>query len=121
MYVYMLKCKDGSYYVGVTSDIDRRVREHNEGIHPEAYTFKRRPVELVYQEFYHDAISAIEAEKQLKGWSRKKKEALIAKNWERLHELAKCKNETSHENYPSASLGVTKGCDGTTKCNDVSG
>jgi len=99
MYVYILKCKDGSYYVGVTNDIERRLREHNEGIHPEAYTFKRRPVELVYQEFYHDAISAIEAEKQLKGWSRKKKEALIARNWERLHELAKCKNETSHENY----------------------
>jgi len=110
MYVYILKCKDDSYDVGVTNDIERRVREHNEGRNPQAYTFKRRPIELVYHEFYHDAISAIEAEKQLKGWSRKKKEALIAKNWERLHELAKCKNETSHENYhPSTSLGVTEG------------
>lgn len=120
MYVYMLKCKDGSYYVGVTNDVERRVREHKEGILTEAYTFRRRPVELVYCEFYHDPISAIEAEKQLKGWSRKKKEALIAKNWEKLHELAKCRNETSHENYrPSTSLGVTKCND--VKCNDMSG
>jgi putative endonuclease len=104
MYVYKLKCRDVSYYVGVTNDIQRRLSEHNEGADPECYTFRRRPVELVFCERFEDPMKAIALEKQLKGWSRKKKEALIARNWDKLRELAKCRNETSHENYRKAAF-----------------
>src|SRR5690606_40472044 len=76
-YVYILQCKDGSYYTGVTNDIDRRLWEHQEGINNECYTYRRRPVKLVYVENFNDVNQAIAFEKQIKGWSRKKKEALI--------------------------------------------
>ncbi len=98
MFVYILKCKDNSYYTGVTNDLGRRFAEHEEGLNPKDYTFKRRPIELVYYEMFSDPRDAIEREKQVKGWSRKKKEALIEKNWDKLKEFSKCLNETSHEN-----------------------
>lgn len=77
-FVYILRCADGKYYVGVTNDVDRRFAEHQEGLDPGSFTHGRRPVELVLVEWFHDIRQAIEREKQLKGWSRKKKEALIA-------------------------------------------
>jgi putative endonuclease len=76
-YTYILKCSDQSYYVGVTNDVERRLVEHQEGINVTCYTYSRRPIELVYFEKFIDIIQAIAREKQLKGWSRKKKEALI--------------------------------------------
>lgn len=95
-YVYILQCADGSYYTGVTNDPDRRVIEHNTGIDPKAYTFSRRPVKLVWLYQCFDPNHAIEMEKQIKGWSRKKKEALIRENWDELKMLAACKNATTH-------------------------
>jgi putative endonuclease len=95
-YVYILKCSDGSYYTGVTSNIERRIFEHETGIDPRAYTYKRRPVEIVYYNYFQDPIQAITFEKQIKKWIRKKKEALIQENIESLKKLAACKNETSH-------------------------
>jgi len=80
-YVYMLRCADGSFYVGVTSDLERRVGEHAFGSDPTSYTFERRPVELVHSSDFHDVDDAIRWEKQLKGWSRRKKIALIANDW----------------------------------------
>lgn len=77
-FVYILRCSDGKYYVGVTNDVDRRFAEHQEGLDPGSFTHNRRPVELVLVERYQYIQHAIEREKQLKGWSRKKKEALIA-------------------------------------------
>ncbi|MEK7137417.1 MAG: GIY-YIG nuclease family protein [Patescibacteria group bacterium] len=74
---YIVRCRDNAYYTGVTNDIERRMTEHNEGIDPTCYTYKRRPVELVYQCSFREVNDAINAEKQIKGWSRKKKEALI--------------------------------------------
>ncbi len=76
-FVYILRCADGKYYVGVTNDVDRRFAEHQEGYDPAGFTYSRRPVELVLVEWYQYIQHAIEREKQLKGWSRKKKEALI--------------------------------------------
>ena len=76
-YVYILKCNDGSYYVGFSNNPYRRLDEHNAGIHPKAYTFFKRPVTLAYCCTFSDPMEGIEFEKQLKGWSRKKKEALI--------------------------------------------
>ena len=87
--VYILRCSDGSYYVGVTNDIVFRVAQHIEGLNRRAYTFSRRPVELVFQEHFHDVNQAIAFEKQVKGWRREKKEALIRREWDRLPELSK--------------------------------
>ncbi|MCY0968950.1 GIY-YIG nuclease family protein [Chryseobacterium wangxinyae] len=88
-YVYIVKCSDSSYYTGVTNDLERRVNEHNDGCKPESYTYKRRPVVLVFYHEFNDINQAIDFEKQVKGWSRKKKEAIINDNWELLPELSK--------------------------------
>lgn len=95
----MVECSDESYYTGVTNDVDRRVWEHNEGIDPESYTYSRRPVKLVYSEYYQYVYDAIGREKQIKRWSRAKKKALIESDENKLIELAKCKNMTSSKNY----------------------
>lgn len=90
-YVYILECSDGSYYVGVTNNLERRLWEHQEGYNKGCYTFSRRPVTLKYYEHFSYINSAIEREKQLKGWSRKKKEALFNSDWEELKKLSKSK------------------------------
>ena len=92
--VYILKCSDGSFYTGHTNNLDRRFEEHAAGVDPDAYTFRRRPVELVYAERFQYVRDAIAWEKRLKKWSRAKKQALIDENWDRLIELARCKNGT---------------------------
>jgi len=97
MYVYILRCNDGRYYIGVTNDLERRIEEHQKGVNPNCFTYKRRPVELVYYELFQSPPEAIAYEKKLKSWSNAKKTALIEQNWEKLHELSKCKNLTSHE------------------------
>ncbi|MDO8358814.1 MAG: GIY-YIG nuclease family protein [Devosia sp.] len=75
--VYILRCADGSYYVGNTRrSLDIRLREHNDGTFP-GYTSARRPVDLVYSEHADTLIAAFQRERQLKGRSRRKKEALI--------------------------------------------
>ncbi|AVA20559.1 MULTISPECIES: GIY-YIG nuclease family protein [unclassified Rhizobium] len=87
--VYILRCSDGSYYTGLTKqEIEARVWEHNAGIY-DGYTAKRRPVELVFHEVYDRIIDAIARERQIKGWSRRKKEALIALNYEALPALSR--------------------------------
>ena len=83
-YVYILKCSDGSYYTGVTNNMEKRLSEHNSDNSVASYTFKRRPVELIYSQQFNDIKQAIELEKQIKGWSRRKKEALINEDWEKL-------------------------------------
>jgi putative endonuclease len=99
MYVYILECSDQSYYTGVTNNLDKRLIEHNEGYDPDCYTYSRRPVKLVYYESCSSPREAIFFEKKIKGWSRAKKEALIDGNWEKIHELAKCRNKTSSDNF----------------------
>ena len=90
-HVYMLRCADGSYYVGSARlGLDRRVSEHNNG-HYGGYTSRRRPVELVWAEHFPDIVDAIAVERQIKGWSRAKKEALIRGDFAALPALAKRK------------------------------
>ena len=110
-WVYILRCNDGKYYTGVTNDLDRRLKEHNEGINPKCYTYERRPVELMYEEHLHDIKQAIAWEKQLKGWSRKKKEALFKRDFEEIKKLAKSKAVRSVDGSPSnhPSLRFTQG------------
>ena len=74
MYVYILKCKDERYYVGVTNNLERRVFEHQSGINPNCFTFKRRPVILLFYEQFTNPSDAIAFEKKLKGWSNAKKQ-----------------------------------------------
>lgn len=93
-WVYMLRCADGSYYVGMTNNLERRLSEHQRGIDLGSYTFKRRPIKLVYSAYFTDVFEAIAWERQLKRWSRKKKEALIREDEDLLHRLAICANET---------------------------
>ncbi len=88
-YIYILLCNDGTYYMGVTNNLEKRLIEHNEGIHTESYTYSRRPVVLKFHERYSDINLAIAWEKKLKKWSKKKKEALIYGDLQLLPDLAK--------------------------------
>jgi len=90
-FVYILKCNDGSYYTGHTDNIEQRLSQHVLGL-TRGYTYKRRPVELVFVETVGSRQEALDAEFQIKKWTRKKKEALIARDWELLQELARCRN-----------------------------
>jgi tRNA/rRNA methyltransferase len=87
-YAYLLRCSDGSYYAGHTDDLDARIAQHQAGGMP-GYTEKRLPVALVWSDRFPDRDSAFAAERQIKGWSRAKKEALIRGDWEALRALAK--------------------------------
>ena len=87
-WTYMLRCNDGSFYAGHTDDLDRRLAEHESGSTP-CYTQTRLPVALVWSEAFQTRDDAFAFERQLKGWSRAKKEALIAGDWERLREAAR--------------------------------
>jgi predicted GIY-YIG superfamily endonuclease len=96
-YVYLLRCVDGSYYVGHTDDLPRRLAEHERGGIP-GHPAERLPVELVWSEAFPTRDEALAAERRLKGWSRKKKQALMDGDWARLRELAR-----SHRQPPSRS------------------
>ena len=79
-WMYMLECVDGSYYVGHTEDLEFRLAQHQAGTFG-GYTRKRRPLRLVHSEVFGSRIEALEAERKVKGWSRAKKQALIAGDW----------------------------------------
>ncbi|MGB6268535.1 MAG: GIY-YIG nuclease family protein [Olleya sp.] len=97
-YVYILKCSDNSYYTGITNNLEKRVKEHQFGFNKDCYTYKRRPLNLkFYQEFFNDVLQAIYFEKKIKGWSRKKKEALINKEFDMLQILSECRNATHYK------------------------
>ena len=88
VWVYILRCNDGSYYTGHTANLEKRLAEHQVGEGGE-WTKRRLPVELVFSQEMPDQDSAFSAERQIKGWSRAKKDALIAENWDMLRFLAK--------------------------------
>ena len=88
-FVYILRCADGRYYCGTARHgLERRVAEHNAGV-LQGYTSKRRPVTLVYSEWFQRITDAIAAERQIKGWSRAKKEALTRGDFATLSALSK--------------------------------
>ncbi|PDT73136.1 GIY-YIG nuclease family protein [Bradyrhizobium sp. C9] len=90
IYVYMLRCADNSFYVGSTTgdDLAPRIEQHNTGAFP-GYTYSRRPVVLVWSEHFERITDGIAAERQIKGWSRAKKEALIKSDWETVRRFAR--------------------------------
>ena len=88
-FVYILLCNDGSYYTGITNDLERRIFEHENGKDTNSYTFTRRPLKIVFHQDFPDPVQAIAFEKQVKRWSRKKKEAIINGDWHLLPGLSK--------------------------------
>ncbi len=103
-YIYILECNDGSYYTGSTKDLERRLWQHQNGLGAN-HTAKRLPVELVYCEFFDRVADAFDREKQVQGWSRKKKQALISGNFNQLHQLAECQNESHYLEDRSENSG----------------
>jgi putative endonuclease len=91
MYVYILKCSDDTYYTGVTNDLEERLEQHMQGLHPNSYTFSKRPLKIVFYEIFNSPIAAIAFEKKIKRWSKQKKEALIKAHFNLLPELSKKK------------------------------
>jgi len=89
--VYILLCSDGTFYTGITSNLDKRLNEHQSGKHFGSYTFDRRPVELKYYVEFTEVERAIATEKQIKKWSKAKKQALINGDYQALPNLAKKK------------------------------
>lgn len=99
-WMYILECADGSYYVGSTIDLERRLWEHQEGLGAR-YTSRRLPFKLVYSEEYDRVEDAFRREKQVQNWGRAKREALISGKHEMLPELAKkdfAKGKMNEEN-----------------------
>ncbi len=90
-YTYMLICADGHYYVGHTENLDHRIAEHQSGL-IKGYTQSRRPVRLVWSEYFQTRDEALAAEQRIKGWSRAKKAALIQGDWGAISRLAKSKS-----------------------------
>ena len=97
-YVYILLCKDKSYYTGLTDDLDKRFFHHVIGEYPTCYTYLRRPVQLVYFEAIVLLEDALKREEQIKKWSKAKKKALIEANYDKLKRLSECDNFT-HSKY----------------------
>lgn len=88
-YVYIIKCSDETFYTGVTSNLSQRIFQHDTGYYPDCYTFNKRPLKLVFYCEFTDINIAIEKEKQIKKWSRIKKQALINGDYDLLPNLAK--------------------------------
>jgi predicted GIY-YIG superfamily endonuclease len=87
-FVYILVCEDGSFYVGHTQDVEQRMTRHQDGT-AAAYTHKRSPVRLAHVERHPSRESAVARERQIKGWTRDKKEALIRGDLDMLHRLSR--------------------------------
>ena len=101
--VYILRCADNSYYTGHTDDLEKRVAQHQSGA-IRGYTYQRRPVELVWADHVETREEALSAELRIKGWTRAKKEAWIARDWSKLKAAAMPPSERSSRT--SASLGT---------------
>ena len=97
-YTYILECADGSYYTGSARNLDIRLAQHQAG-EGARHTKSRLPVKLVYFEEYGRVDEAFYREKQIQGWSRAKKEALIRGDIDTLHNLSKCLNSSSSVNF----------------------
>lgn len=91
-WVYILRCSDDSYYTGHTDDLGKRIGEHQAGLCG-GYTASRLPVELAFSQDFPTREEALSAEQQIKGWSRKKKEAMMRGDWAEVSRLARCHNK----------------------------
>jgi Predicted endonuclease containing a URI domain len=87
-WVYILRCADGSYYTGHTDNLENRMGQHSAGAIASCYTFKRRPLTLAFSQEFVTREEALGAEQQIKGWGRKKKEAMMRGDWAEVSRLA---------------------------------
>ena len=99
-YVYILKCSDDSYYTGITNNLEERFLQHQSGYKKDSYAYKRRPLTLEFYQEFNDVLQAIYFEKQLMGWTRAKKQALIKGDFDMLQILSECRNATHHKYKP---------------------
>lgn len=83
-YIYILECADGLLYTGFTNNIARRLVEHQKGVNKSSFTYKRRPVKLIFKQKFNDVKQAIYFEKRIKKWSARKKRALAEGDFDRL-------------------------------------
>lgn len=86
-WAYLLRCADGSYYAGHSDDLEKRLGEHQAGLCA-GYTASRLPVALLWSQEFASREEALASERQIKGWNRKKKEALIRGDWDEIQRLA---------------------------------
>jgi putative endonuclease len=101
-WVYILRCSDGSYYVGTTRDsLEIRMAQHNAGAF-QGYTASRKPVALIFSQWFNRITDAVENERKLKKWSRAKKEAFIRGDFKSLTQLAKRKSPHPSRRLPAA-------------------
>ncbi len=105
-YIYILRCSDSSFYTGSTYNLQKRIYEHKSGKGPD-WTKSRLPVEVVFVAEFPKYYDAQIFEKRVKGWTRKKKMALIEGEYELLPDLAECKNETHFRNKDFDLGGTT--------------
>lgn len=99
-YVYILECSDGYLYTGITNNLERRLIEHRKGLNKNCYTYKRRPLRVIFQQDFNDVIQAIYFEKKIKKWSSKKKLALANDDYDLLQILSECRNFTHSKFKP---------------------
>ena len=104
-YVDILRCADGSYYTGHTDNLEARLAAHRRG-EIGGYTETRRPVELVFAEEFSSRDEAFQRERQIKGWRRAKKEALIKRDWERLRQLESAHGEPVEPRVDASCLAL---------------
>ena len=111
-YVYILLCADDSYYTGSTADLSLRLTEHQEGSSPRAYTYSRRPVKLAWATEVETKREARLLEHQIKGWNRKKKEALIQDDFDAIHNIVrderKQREKIKKENRPVSERSIER-------------
>lgn len=100
-HLYILECSDGLLYTGMTNDFERRLEEHHMGKNPRSFTFKRRPLKLIYRERFIDVRYCIYYEKKIKKWSAAKKRALANGEFDTIQILAECRNMTHHKYQPT--------------------
>ncbi len=99
-YVYILKCSDDLLYTGITNTIERRFEEHQNGLNKSCFTYKRRPLELIFNQVFNNVEQAIYFEKKIKKWSADKKRALANGDYNMIKILAECRNATHHKYKP---------------------
>lgn len=108
-HVYILRCADNSYYTGHTDNLEQRMGQHHTAAFPTCYTATRRPVQLVFTQDFTTREEALASEQQIKGWSRKKKEAMMRGDWAEVSRLARSATGPSqnHSVHPEPVEGCT--------------
>ncbi len=106
-YAYMLECADGTIYTGHSEDLDVRLWQHQTGYFRTCYTFRRRPVSVLWSDYFATRVEALEAERRIKGWTNAKKRALAAGDWALVSLLSRNRSGVNVAR-PSTGSGLTE-------------